>query len=280
MSLAPTVRAILADAQSRLRAGDSARLDAELLLGHLLGLSRAQLITREQQVLSPADASAYAALIERRARGEPVAYLRGEQGFWSLSLQVDAAVLVPRPETELLVAWALECLADHAAPRIADLGTGSGAIALALASERADADVLATDLSASALAVACRNAQALGLTRVRFLRGHWFEPLRGTRYDLVVSNPPYIAHRDPHLHALRHEPLSALSDGGDGLTCLREIVSAASEYLAPNACLLVEHGYDQGEAVPALFAAAGFSDVEMRRDLNGQPRATGGRWHG
>lgn len=277
---AVTCAELLADAQSRLVASDSARLDAELLLAQVLGLSRAQLYTRGQQAVSPADASRYAALIERRAGGEPVAYLLGEQGFWSLSLQVDAAVLVPRPETELLVAWALECLADRAAPRIADLGTGSGAIALALACERADADVVATDLSTAALAVARGNAQALDLTRVRFLQGHWFEPLRGTRYDLVVSNPPYIAHQDPHLHALRHEPLSALSDGGDGLTCLREIVAAAPDYLAPGAYLLVEHGYDQGETVPALFAAAGFVDVEMRRDLNGQPRASGGCWRG
>ena len=267
----------LREAQQRLAArSDSARLDAEWLLGHVLDLTRAQLFTREQQCLSEAEWHRFEALVQRRARGEPVAYLTGEQGFWTLRLKVGPAVLVPRPETELLVERALAVLQGRAAPRIADLGTGSGAIALALAAERPDATVVATDADADALAQALANAQALGLTRVQFRHGHWYEPLRGERYDLLVSNPPYIARHDPHLAALSHEPLVALSDGADGLRCLREIVAGAAEHLEPGGHLLVEHGYDQGEAVPALLAAAGFADIRMWRDFGGQPRVTGG----
>ncbi|HSW12910.1 MAG TPA: peptide chain release factor N(5)-glutamine methyltransferase [Solimonas sp.] len=273
-----TLTEALAWATGRLEAtSDSPRQDAEILLAHQLGLSRGQLFTRLRESLAAVDAEAFEEQVARRVRQLPVAYLTGDQGFWTLMLKVTPAVLVPRPETELLVEWGLERLAHIATPRIADLGTGSGAIALALASELPQARVLATDASPEALAVARGNAVELGLERVEFRQGHWCEPLAGESFDLIVSNPPYIAAGDPHLPALRHEPLSALTDGADGLQCLREIVAAAPPQLVPGGWLLVEHGYDQGEAVRALFVAAGLVGVQTRRDLGGQERATAGR---
>ncbi|AXQ28605.1 peptide chain release factor N(5)-glutamine methyltransferase [Solimonas sp. K1W22B-7] len=273
-----TLSEALAWATARIgAASDSPRQDAEILLAHQLGLSRGQLFTRLREPLRPTDAEAFEEQVALRARQQPVAYLTGEKGFWTLTLKVTPAVLVPRPETELLVEWALECLAASEAPRIADLGTGSGAIALALASELPEALVIATDLSPEALAVARGNAAELGLERVGFREGHWCEPLQGERFDLVVSNPPYIAARDEHLPALRHEPLSALTDGADGLQCLRQIVEDAPALLCPGGWLLLEHGYDQGEAVRGLLRQAGLADIATRRDLGGQERATGGR---
>jgi len=268
----------IAQAAARIgAASDSPRQDAEILLAHVLALSRGQLFARLQEALAADDATAFEALVARRVRQEPVAYLTGEKGFWTLTLKVTPAVLVPRPETELLVEWGLECVAELAVPRIADLGTGSGAIALAMAAERPQAQVVATDASPQALAVARDNARDLGLQQVDFRAGHWCEPLAGQRFELIVSNPPYIAAADEHLPALRHEPLAALTDGGDGLQCLREIAAVAPAQLVPDGWLLVEHGYDQGEAVRALLRAAGLVQVQTRRDLGGQERATGGR---
>jgi release factor glutamine methyltransferase len=310
-----TVGEALVDAAARLAASsESARLDAELLLGAVLDASRTQLLLRREEALSASQALALDALLARRVGGEPVPYLIGRQGFWTLDLRVTPEVLVPRPETELLVEWGLELLgsplpftgegvgerafvsffdipnspspgpAGHPLPPagegkklcIADLGTGSGAIALALARERPQARVIATDASDAALAVAAGNARELQLANVEFRAGSWFAPLAGERFDLIVSNPPYIAAGDPHLPALRHEPVSALTDGGDGLACLREIVADAPHHLSPGGWLLVEHGYDQGEAVRGLFAAAGLRQVSTRRDLGGQERCTGG----
>lgn len=267
----------LRDAQSRLAAhSDSARLDAELLLGAQLGWNRAQLFARGDAALSERDAAIFEAKLQRRMAGEPVAYLTGRQGFWSLDLQVSAAVLVPRPETELLVEWALELLMPAHAPRVADLGTGSGALALALQASKADARVIASDVSAAALGVARANAARLRLP-VEFREGSWWRVCTADeRFDLVVSNPPYIARDDTHLPALRHEPLLALSDGADGLQALREIVSAAPAHLRHGGWLLVEHGWQQGEAVRALFDAAGFSSIQTRRDLERRERASGG----
>lgn len=267
----------LRDAQSRLAAhSDSARLDAELLLGAQLGWNRAQLFARGDAALSEHDAAIFEAKLQRRMAGEPVAYLTGRQGFWSLDLQVSAAVLVPRPETELLVEWALELLMPAHAPRVADLGTGSGALALALQASKADARVIASDVSAAALGVARANAARLRLP-VEFREGSWWRVCTADeRFDLVVSNPPYIAREDTHLPALRHEPLLALSDGADGLQALREIVSAAPAHLRHGGWLLVEHGWQQGEAVRALFDAAGFSSIQTRRDLERRERASGG----
>jgi release factor glutamine methyltransferase len=257
-------------------ASDSPRQDAEILLAHQLGLSRGQLFTRLRETLRLSDAEAFEELVARRVNQQPVAYLTGEKGFWTLTLKVSPAVLVPRPETELLVEWGLEILGEQKS-RIADLGTGSGAIALALASERPEAEVIATDASPAALAVARANSADLGLERVQFRQGHWSEPLQGEVFDLIVSNPPYIRAGDEHLPALRHEPLSALTDGADGLQCLREIVATAPALLRPGGWLLLEHGYDQGEAVRGLLRQAGMADIATRRDLGGQERATGAR---
>ncbi len=254
-------------------ASDSARLDAEILLCELLRCNRAGLVIRADEMLTTELALRYAALIERRQQGEPVAYLTGRREFWSLELQVSPAVLIPRPDTELLIEWALERLRGVSAPLIADLGTGSGAIALALASERPDARVIAVDLSADALAQAAHNARLLGLERVDFRLGDWLVPLAGERFDLIVSNPPYVAEQDPHLRDLRFEPRRALTAGADGLADLRRIAAAAPGHLKPGAPLLLEHGAEQGAAVRALLHEQGYGAVETRRDLNGLERA-------
>lgn len=256
------------------RAAGVDRLDAQLLLSHRLAKPRAWLIAHDEAELAPADAEAFCAAIARRAAGEPLAYLVGEREFRGLRLQVSPAVLVPRPETEHLVDWAL-ALAPPGA-RVADLGTGSGAIALALRHARPDLALTATDASEDALAVARANAQRLGLP-VRFGAGSWWTPLAGQRFELVVSNPPYIAAGDPHLAALAHEPQQALTPGGDGLDALRAIVAGGPAHMAAGGWLLLEHGHDQGPAVRDLLDAGGFAAVETRRDLAGLERCTGGR---
>ena len=256
------------------------RLDAQLLLGHLLQRSRAWLIAHDDAPLPPALAQAFGAWCRRRADGEPLAYLTGEREFHGLMLQVTPDVLVPRPDTELLVDWALALLPTLAAarPRVLDLGTGSGAIALALAHHHPAAQVTATDLSPAALAVAGANAARLGLT-LETATGPWWQALApGRRWDLVLSNPPYIAGGDPHLPALRHEPTLALTPGGDGLDALRDIIAGAPTRLAEGGWLLLEHGWDQAGAVADLLAASGFVDVATRTDIEARPRCTGGRW--
>jgi len=252
------------------------RLDAEVLLAHVLGIERGRLAALDARALTAEERSAYAALIGRRAAGEPVAYLTGTREFWTLTLSVGPEVLVPRPETELLVELGLAHLKGRRAPRVLDLGTGSGALGLALAAERPDAAVDLVDASAAALAMAERNRAALGLGNVRLERGEWFAPLAGRRYDLIVSNPPYVAARDPRLELLRHEPPLALVAGPTGLEALRAIVAGASAHLVPGGRLLLEHGDDQGEAVRRLLRAAGFGAIESRADLAGHERATGG----
>ena len=261
-------------AAGALSGGDSPRLDAEVLLCELLGCNRAGLVIRADDVLTTEMALRYAALIERRQLGEPVAYLTGRREFWSLELQVSPAVLIPRPDTELLVEWALERLRGVEAPRIADLGTGSGAIALALASERPDALVVAVDVSADALSQAAHNARLLGLERVDFRLGDWLAPLAGESFDLIVSNPPYVAEQDPHLRELRFEPRRALTAGADGLADLRRIAAEAHGHLKAGAALLLEHGAEQGAAVRQLLRSRGYSAVETRPDLNGRERGT------
>jgi release factor glutamine methyltransferase len=272
----------IAQAIERLRAvSDSPRQDAEWLLARRAGYSRAQLFARLDEPLPPSEAQAFETDIARRARGEPVAYLLGEQGFWTLSLTVTPAVLIPRPETELLVEWALALCPPEAAPAVADLGTGSGAIALALASERPRARITAVDLSREARAVARANGERLGLP-VTWVEADFAEWLTGggPPQDLILSNPPYVAAGDPHLPALRHEPLIALTDGHDGLNALRALIAAAPLLLRAEGHLLLEHGRDQAEAVRRLFGEAGFERIETRRDLAGLERATGGRWPG
>jgi release factor glutamine methyltransferase len=253
------------------------KLDAEVLAMHLLGCNRASLILRAEEALPAQLALRYAGLVERRRLGEPVAYLTGRREFWSLELEVTPAVLIPRPETELLVEWALEHLRALPSQAVADLGTGSGAIGLALAAERPDARVLATDASAEALEQARINARRLGLERVEFRLGEWCAPLAGERFDLIVSNPPYVAENDPHLLALRYEPRRALTSGVDGLEALRAIAVGASACLKPGGALLLEHGAAQGAAVRGLLEAQGYTDVATRRDLAGHERATGGK---
>ena len=267
----------LKDALAAAAALGLARLDAQVLLLHVLRREpgeRGWLLAHDTDPLAPALEDAFGQLARRRAAGEPVAYLTGEKEFFGLALRVDARVLVPRPDTETLVEWALQVLRERSAPRIVDLGTGSGAIALALQSARPDAWVEAVDRSAEALAVAAANASRLGLP-VHLRQASWLDG--AGRYDLIASNPPYIAEDDPHLPALRHEPRAALAAGPDGLDDLRAIAAAAPSHLAPGGWLLVEHGWEQAAAVRALLAAAGFVDVASRRDLAGIERCSGGR---
>ena len=259
-----------------------ARLDAQLLLLHALARTqteRAWLIAHDSDFLDCAAQHHYLALCQRRANAEPLAYIVGRKEFFGLDLAVDPRVLVPRPDTETLVEWALATMADNAswqAPSVLDLGTGSGAIALALAHTRRDAQVTAVDASADALALAQANAQRLQLP-VFFLQGDWLTGYQG-QHHVIVSNPPYIAEHDPHLPALHHEPLQALVAGADGLDDLRRIVQQARAHLHPGGWLLLEHGYDQASAVRALLHASGFVQVQSRCDLGGIARCSGGQW--
>jgi len=268
---------LLQDARKRIDA-----VDAEFLLVHVLGKSRSWLFAHRDDLAPETCVAPFRSLVDRRAAGEPVAYLTGQRGFWRFDLAVSPATLIPRPETELLVELAVERLPVDRPLRIADLGTGSGAIALALAFERPRAHVVATDASAAALDVARANAAALHLRNVEFREGDWLSPLAGERFDLIASNPPYIAIGDPHLGEgdLRFEPASALSSGADGLDALRAITGRAPAHLGDDGWLLVEHGWDQGAAVRGLFAAVGFIEVETARDLEGRDRVTLGCWPG
>ncbi|MCR6663045.1 MAG: peptide chain release factor N(5)-glutamine methyltransferase [Luteimonas sp.] len=253
--------------------------EAELLLAHVLGKSRSWLFAHSDADVPPAAAELFDALVARRESGEPVAYLTGRRGFWTLDLAVTPDTLIPRPETELLVEAALSKLPPGQAARVADLGTGSGAIALAIASERPLAQVSATDRSDAALAVALGNAEALGLRNIEFRAGDWFAPLAGERFDVIASNPPYIAEDDKHLAEgdLRFEPRGALTPGGDGLDAIRVIAGQAPLHLHMGGWLLFEHGDDQGAAVRGLMMQAGYAAVETRRDLEGRDRVTLGQ---
>jgi len=251
-------------------------LENRILLCHALGLSRVGLITQSERVLTGAEAQALAALVQRRLDGEPIAYIVGEREFFGLPFKVSPAVLIPRPDTELIVELAIERLPQDG--RMLDMGTGSGAIAVACARSRKDAHVTALDVSEDALAIAGANAAANG-ARVRFLRSDWFGALEAERFELIASNPPYIASHDAHLSQgdLRFEPAGALTDHADGLSALRAIVDGAPAHLAPGGWLLLEHGYDQAEAVRALLAARGFQEVQSWRDLPGIERVSGAR---
>jgi len=274
-----TTSPTLAQALAQAHTLGLARIDAQLLLLHTVGRAgsdRAWLLAHDTDPLQPAQHALFLALCQRRAAGEPVAYLTGHKEFYGLPLQVDARVLDPRPDTETLVDWALEVIAPLPAPRVADLGTGSGAIALALQSQRSDAQVLAVDASTDALAVARANAERLGLP-VQFQPANWLAGVEGP-FDAIVSNPPYIPSADPHLAALTHEPLQALASGADGLEDIRTIVAQAPTHLRPGGWLLLEHGYDQAQAVQALLATQGFTQVQSRNDLAGIARCTGGQW--
>ncbi len=255
------------------------RLDAQALLSAVLRQPRAWLLAHDEAALDGEARTRLQALLERRAGGEPLAYLLGEKEFYGLTLTVTPDVLVPRPDTETLVEWALELLPGDQPTRVLDLGTGSGALALAVARHRPQARITAVDASAAALAVARGNGERLGLV-VEWLASDWFAALAGRRFDLIVSNPPYVAEGDAHLGALRHEPQAALTAGGDGLDAIRRIVGDAPARLEAGGWLLLEHGFEQAEAVAGLLARAGFQDIATRRDLGGRPRSTGGRLTG
>lgn len=256
------------------RAAGLERLDAQLLVGAVLDRPRAWLLAHGDAAV--ADAARCRALIARRAAGEPLAYLVGEKEFHGLALAVTPDVLVPRPDTETLVDWALALLPAASTAAVLDLGTGSGAVALALARQRPGLRITAVDASEAALAVARRNGTRLGLP-VRWQASDWFGALGAERYGLVVGNPPYIAAGDPHLDALRHEPLRALTSGFDGLDDIRRIAAGATAHLEPGAWLLLEHGHEQAEAVRGLLIAAGLADATTHTDLAGRPRCSGAR---
>jgi len=256
--------------------GEDARFDAEQLLLHVLGVDRAWLFAHATDAVADDARQRFEQLLRHRAEGQPLAYLTGRRGFWTLDLQVNPATLIPRPETELLVEQALARLPADKLRRVADMGTGSGAIALSIASERPLATVIATDLLGPTLAVAVKNAQAHTLENVWFRRGHWYAALGNDRFDMIVSNPPYIAAGDPHLQQgdLRFEPPPALASGADGLDAIREIIAGAPAHLVRGGWLLLEHGRDQGEAIRALLEQAGFVEVETVRDLEQRDRVT------
>jgi release factor glutamine methyltransferase len=285
MPQSPTLAKLLQDARQLLAAAlglpdPEARIEAQMLLGHACGnMSRAWLIGHETDIPSPSQAETFAALLQRRLAGEPVAYLLGTREFYGLEFTVTPAVLIPRPDTETLVEAALARLPEHQPCRVLDLGTGSGAIAIAIAKHRPQAEVIATDRSPEALQVAAANARKLGTPNVRCVPSHWFDALDDAPYDLIASNPPYIAAGDPHLAQgdLRFEPPSALSSGQDGLDDIREIVSQAPQHLKAGGWLLLEHGYDQAEAVAGLLREAGFGEVGSVEDLGGMMRVTMGR---
>lgn len=268
----------------------ASRLEAQMLLLHTLGQSihaRAWLLTHADDALTPEQHTAFVLAIQRRLQHEPVAYITGHKEFFGLDLHVDARVLDPRADTEILVEWALACLADTPSPRVLDLGTGSGAIALAIQHARPDAQVMAVDASTEALNVAVANARRLGLA-VQFFQGTWLNhwqpwPDRSSAsldpapaFDLIVSNPPYVAQHDPHLATLKHEPLSALASGTDGLDDIRQITAQALAHLKPGAYLLLEHGFDQAQAIHDLLGNQGFTQIQSRPDLAGILRCTGG----
>lgn len=280
------IEALLRAATPRLAAvSESPRAEAERLLAEVLGSSRTRLAAGLVAAPGAEQRQRYEQLLRRRASGEPYAYLSGQQPFRQIELRVSPAVLIPRADTEHLVEWALERIAAWQAagcaePRVWDVCTGSGCVALAIAEASPATRLLASDISPAALAVARGNAVALGLSRVELIEADGLDWPTPAPFELIVGNPPYIAEDDPHLPALRHEPRLALVSGADGLDCLRRLIAQAPAQLRPDGWLLLEHGYEQGPAVRALLAAAGFVEVSSRRDYGGQERVSGGRWPG
>ena len=277
--MTPTLAELLASIE--LPDSDTARLDAELLLCHAIGKPRTYLRTWPERRPDADQLRQFEQLLSQRRSGVPVAYLLGEQGFWSLQLQVSQSTLIPRPDTERLVEVALE-LGPSGPAKVLDLGTGTGAIALALAVERPDWQLTGVDRVAEAVALARGNAERLQIRNAAFEQSDWFSALAGRQFDLIVSNPPYIAADDPHLQQgdVRFEPGSALVSGLDGLDDIRSLVQLAPDYLQPGGWLLFEHGWQQADAVAQLLSERGFEQIESWRDLGGQQRVTGGLWRG
>ena len=272
------IDALLGDAATRLAAvSDSARLDAEILLSRSIDMPRSYLLAHPEDVLDDAASKRFDALLRRRLGGEPMAYIMGTREFWSHELLVSDATLVPRPETELLVELALREIPRKAAWQILDLGTGSGAIAVALAGERLLCEIAAVDNNEAALAIARENARQLSLGNITFLHGSWCEPVLGQKFDVIVSNPPYVRAGDEALAQLRYEPVDALVSGQDGLDAIRALVVECVEILADNGILLIEHGADQPHEVATLLSASGWTDITNHRDFSGHPRVTAAR---
>lgn len=271
------IRDWLSESRAVLVDSDSPKRDAEILLGFVLSKSRSWIIAFDDTVLTAGQLATLSALRERRRRGEPVAHLLGEREFWSLPLKVNAHTLIPRPDTEVLVEVALTCLPERPT-KVLDLGTGSGAIALAIASERPHCQVMGVDRIPQAVALATENARQLGLSHCLFIESDWFSQLPAGRFDLIVSNPPYIDASDQHLSQgdVRYEPLSALVAEDGGLADLRTIILQSREWLVPGGWLLLEHGWQQDQAVRGLLSAAGYSQVATRTDYGGNPRVTYG----
>jgi release factor glutamine methyltransferase len=277
-----TLQTILSQDQTKLEStlgldSSSARIEVQCLLQHILNVTRAYLFAHPERILSNAEAELYRALLQRRLTGEPVAYILGEREFFGLNFSVTPATLIPRPDTELLVELVLE--RSGSAFRILDMGTGSGAIALTIAHQRPSSKVWACDASTAALAVAQENAQRLNINNVNFIESDWFSAFAEQLFDLIVSNPPYIAAADYHLSQgdVRFEPLTALASGADGLDDIRRIIAQASTYLNNNGWLLLEHGYDQAERVRELLQESGFAEVFSAKDLSGIERCSGGQ---
>ncbi len=278
-----SIKAILQHHSKRLEStlnleSASARIEVQCLLQNALQVNRAWLLSHPEQPLNGAQLTRYRTLFERRLNGEPIAYILGEREFYGLTFKVSSATLIPRPETELLVELALQRIPQNGAFRMLDLGTGSGAIALSIAHARPGVDAVAVDASDAALEVAQYNAKHLNIHNVRFMHSDWFSALHDERFDLIVSNPPYVADSDTHLMQgdLRYEPRAALASGADGLEDIRHIIVQANAYLNSGSWLLLEHGYDQANKVRALLQQAGLEDVFSARDLAGIERVSGG----
>ena len=275
-----TIQCVLTKARTSLHnTSDSPALDAELILAHVLNKSRTYCHTWPEQKLLPAQLISYEKLIQLRMDDYPVAYILGYKSFWTFELDVTTDILIPRPETELLVEIALEKIKTTRNPKILDLGTGSGAIALAFASERADAHIVATDFSEKALKVAYENSLKLGLIeQIDFIQSNWFETIHAKKFDLIVSNPPYIDPDDKHLQgSIKHEPQSALIANNKGMQDIETIIQGSTPFLNNNSWLIVEHGYDQSQQTQQLFIDNGYSEITKHRDLNNNPRLTMGK---
>lgn len=282
--VSPSLQDWLRRAAQRLNeaGSDSPRLDAQILLGHVLDRPRSYLYAHGEDLLTESERQQAEALLEQRLAGHPIAHLLGRREFWSQELEVSPDTLIPRPETEITLELALEKIPAGADWALLDLGTGSGALALMLALERPGCRVTAIDISSAALAVARRNRERLGADNLELLEGDWFTPVAGRRFQLIVSNPPYVAERDPHLDSgdVRFEPRRALAAGPAGLDDLEQLVRQAPDHLEPGGWLILEHAFDQAGAVASLLKKKGFIDIQCRPDLAGQPRASAGRHPG